>query len=143
MENMLGKAIAVVANAFKDVNDKGGHPYVLHCLRVMEAMPTNDWELRAIAVMHDLVEDTSWTLEHLLHEGFPLRVVNGVAHLTLAPNVTRDEYIKMIATSLDARTVKLADLRDNSDITRLKGLTKKDFDRIERYHREYVYLSKV
>lgn len=59
------------------------------------------------------------------------------------PTDSYDNYIKMIVVNDDARRVKLADLEDNSRITRLKGLTKKDFDRMEKYHRSYVYLSKV
>lgn len=63
--------------------------------------------------------------------------------LTHRKGVPYDDYIKMVAFNLDAVKVKLADLKDNSDITRLKGLSKKDFDRMEKYHRSFIYLSKI
>jgi hypothetical protein len=63
--------------------------------------------------------------------------------LTHRKEIPYDDYIKAISFNADAVKVKLADLKDNSDITRLKGLTKKDFDRMEKYHRSFMYLSKV
>ncbi len=142
-QNMLGRAISIVAAAFEDVNDKGGHPYVMHCLRVMNAMPTNDSELQCIAVLHDLVEDTPWTFDMLYHDGFSLRVIDALRLLTHDKNTDYGDYVKALAHNSDARAVKLADLRDNSDITRMKGLTKKDVDRLEKYHRWYMYLSQL
>lgn len=143
MTNMLGTAISIVATAFRDITDKGGHPYVLHCIRVMQAMPLDDHELRCIAVMHDLLEDTDWTIFDLYKQGFSSRVCVGVQALTHDKNTSRDDYIKRIALNPDATKVKIADLRDNSDITRLKGVSKKDFDRLEKYHKEYLYLRNV
>lgn len=138
---MLGKAISITAKAFEGVNDKGGHPYILHCLRVMNAMPRHDEELRCIAVLHDLIEDTLWTKEGLLGEGFSIRVAQTVQVLTHDKGVSYDDYIKIIALCPDAKLVKMADLRDNSDIMRMKGLRKKDLDRLEKYHRSYMYLK--
>jgi (p)ppGpp synthase/HD superfamily hydrolase len=139
---MLSKAIRIAAEAFEDKVDKGGQPYILHCLYVMNQMPEDDEELRCIAVMHDLVEDTSWTTGLLFYEGFSERVIRGVYTLTHESWETYDDYIKRISANKDAVKVKLADLRHNSDITRIKGLTKKDFDRMEKYHRAYTYLSR-
>ena len=137
----LGRAIAITTSAFKDKVDKSGKPYILHCLRVMQAVDQNDDELMQIAMMHDLLEDTPWNPEALLAEGFSNRVIAAVIILTHKEGMSYDDYIKRISTSEDARAVKLADLKDNSDITRLKGLRKKDFDRMEKYHKAYVYLS--
>ena len=139
---MLAFAIGITASEFKNRLDKGGKPYITHCLRVMDAMPDDD-ELKCIAVMHDLVEDSETSLSQLSLMGFSQRVVDALRLLTHDPKVPYDDYIKLISTNPDAVRVKLADLRDNSDITRLKGLTKKDFDRLEKYHRSYVYLSKL
>lgn len=138
---LLAKAIAIVSVAFEKKLDKGGNPYTLHCLNVMNQMPHTDYELMSIAVLHDLVEDTYWTLQMLREEGFSERVVNAVACLTHDPNVSYDDYIKIISTNQDARLVKLADLRHNSDVTRLKGLKKSDMERLEKYCRSYTYLS--
>lgn len=71
------------------------------------------------------------------------RVVRALDLLTHKKITPYDDYIKAIAFNSDATKVKLSDLKDNSDITRLKGLTKKDFDRMEKYHRSFIYLSKV
>ena len=138
---MLAKAIAITSKAFEHRFDKGGKPYILHCLYVMGKMPVNDPELQQIAVMHDLVEDTGWTLDDLRKEGFSERVVAGVGIMTHNHEVPYDDYIHLIATNKDARLVKLADLEHNSIIFRMKGLRKKDFDRLEKYHRAYAYLS--
>lgn len=140
---MLGKAIAIASEAFKNKKDKGGQPYILHCLHVMQEMPADDEELRCIAVLHDLVEDTSWTVELLKQEGFSSRVTHGVELLTHREEDSYEEYIRLISTNKDTVLVKLADLRHNSDITRIKGLSVKDFKRIEKYHKSYTYLKTI
>ena len=144
---MLGKAIALAAQAFENVKDKGGQPYILHCLRVMDNLHTEDEELKIIAVLHDWVEDMFKNDPErglaLLREHYSERVVKALDLLTHRKEVSYDDYIKAISFNADATKVKLADLKDNSDITRLKGLTKKDFDRMEKYHRSFIYLSKI
>ena len=141
---MLSKAISITAKAFEGKKDKGGKPYILHCLRVMGGVDQNDEELMQIGCMHDLLEDCpTWTMDALRTQGFSERVISTLNLLTHRKEIPYDDYIKSIALNEDARQVKLADLRDNSNITRLKGLTKKDFDRLEKYSRSYIYLSKV
>ena len=140
---MLGKAIKIAAEAFENVKDKGGQPYILHCLRVMDNLHTKDEELKTIAVLHDVLEDTKITADDLRFIGFKNRVVSALELLTHVENLSYDDYIKAISFNEDARLVKLADLKDNSDITRLKGLRKKDLERMEKYHRSYIYLSEI
>lgn len=140
---MLGKAIALASKAFENKTDKGGQPYILHCLRVMNNLHTDDEELKIIAVLHDVPEDTKIGIVELQDLGFSIRVIKALDLLTHDPNTPYDDYIKAISFNDDATKVKLADLKDNSDITRLKGLSKKDFDRMEKYHRSYIYLSKI
>ena len=140
---MLSTAISITARAFEDKKDKGGKAYILHCLHVMNQMDQNDEELMCIAVMHDLLEDTDRNAKELFIEGFSERVVNGVEACTHLLNESYENYIKRVSLNEDARKVKLADLKHNSDITRMKGLRKKDFDRLEKYHRAFVYLSGV
>jgi (p)ppGpp synthase/HD superfamily hydrolase len=139
----LAIAIALAAESFKNKVDKAGEPYILHCLRVMNNLHTRDKELQCIAILHDTVEDEVCTLKQLHDLGFPYRVHVAVNFLTHDPKDDYMTYIKMLSVNQDARLVKLADLKDNSDITRLKGLTKKDFDRMEKYHTAYTYLSKI
>lgn len=140
---MLGKAIALASKAFENTKDKGGQPYILHCLRVMNNLHTEDEELKIIAILHDVLEDTEITADDLRFMGFKNRVVSALELLTHVDNLSYDDYIKAISFNADATKVKLADLKDNSDITRLKGLSKKDFDRMEKYHRSFIYLSKI
>jgi len=140
---MLSLMIAIVSEAFKDDLDKGGHPYVLHCLAVMYGVDQNDPEQMQIAMGHDLPEDKpEWTKEKLRGLGFSERVIEGVHGMKHRPGESYDDYIKRI--SLDKRDLtpcKLSDLKHNSNITRLKGLRKKDFDRLEKYSRAFIYLS--
>jgi (p)ppGpp synthase/HD superfamily hydrolase len=138
--NKLALAISITAKAFEEKLDKAGQPYILHCLRVMNATKGDECT-KCASVMHDLVEDTDYTFEQLTKLGFSDKTI-GLLHLvTHQKNTDYMEYIKAIAVSDEATEIKLADLRDNSDITRLKGLGKKDLDRIEKYHRAYLYLS--
>jgi len=139
--NKLGLAISIAATVFENKTDKSGKPYILHCLRVMNAVDQKDEELMQIAILHDVVEDTHITLNDLKEQGFSDRVLVGVNMLTHKKGVDYDAYIKMISNFPDAVKVKIADLKDNSDITRLKGLSKKDFERMEKYHRSFIYLS--
>lgn len=138
---MLAQAIAIAATAFENKCDKGGQPYILHCLFVMNQMPADDHELMAIAVLHDVVEDTSYTLTDLRELGFSERIIDGVKTLTHIDCVPYMNYIKSIALNTDARLVKMADLQHNSDIMRMKGLRKKDFERLEKYHTAMAYLK--
>lgn len=141
-KHLLGLAISIAAKAFKDKSDKAGEPYILHCLRVMDKQTNTTRKI--IGILHDLIEDTTWTFEDLKSKGFGTSVIEALKLLTHDPtDKTYEEYIRDISKNDDARAVKLADLEDNSNITRLKGLTKADFARIEKYHYAYTYLSKV
>jgi (p)ppGpp synthase/HD superfamily hydrolase len=137
----LARAISIAAVGFQDKFDKAGRPYILHCLRVMDKMETD--EEKIVAILHDTIEDGVCTLNDLINEKFSQNVLFSLILLTHEKEDSYDDYIKKISTDSLATKVKLADLKDNSDITRLKGLTKKDFDRMEKYHRSYVYLSKL
>lgn len=140
---MLGKAIAIASHAFRDKKDKGGHPYILHCLRVWQGVMNEDEDVQCAAVLHDLVEDTDWDFPRLYEEGFSNKTIHIIALLTHQSHNSYVDYIKAISLDKDATKVKLSDLRDNSDITRLKYLTKKDFARMEKYHKSFIYLSKI
>lgn len=141
---MLDKAIALTAAQFEGKFDKGGQPYILHCLHVMNAVCPNkdDHELMCIAVMHDLIEDTDIDIDDLYALGFSKRVVFGVQCMTHGSGEDyMDVYIQRIALNADARKVKIADLDHNSQMMRMKGLRQKDFRRIEKYQRAYQYLK--
>jgi guanosine-3',5'-bis(diphosphate) 3'-pyrophosphohydrolase len=138
---MLDKMLVLATNAHHGQFDKGGRPYILHPLRVMSFLKTDDEELQCIALGHDVVEDTKTTYQDLLDAGMSQRVVDGIKALTKVPGYSYDDYKQQVMANKDAMLVKMADLRHNTDIRRLKGVTTKDLDRIEKYHRFYIELQ--
>lgn len=143
MKTVLAKAIAIASEKHMGQFDKGGMPYILHPLRVMSFVKTDDLELMAIAVLHDVVEDTDTTFEELKAVGMTVRVVEALKLLTKMPGQTGREYLDGVKTSKDAILVKLADLRHNSDIRRLKGITEKDVERMKKYNAMYLELQEL
>lgn len=140
---MLDSAIALASEKFKGVFDKGGKPYILHCLHVMYDVDQTDEELMIIAVLHDIVEDTNVALGGLSDRGYSDRVVNAIDGLTRRKNETYTDFIKRCALNPDSLEVKLSDLRHNSQIMRMKGVEQKDLDRISKYFKSYQYLLNV
>ncbi len=138
----LEKAIAIAIDAHAGQTDKAGAPYVLHPLRIMLRMETDD-EMMA-AVLHDVVEDADdWTLDRLLVEGIPSDVVEAVKFLTKRPEEENDypAFIARASRNPIARRVKLADLEDNMDLGRIAHPVEKDFVRVEKYRRAHAYLA--
>lgn len=129
----LADMISLAARLHIHQYDKSGEPYILHTLKVMHYLKSGDYQLRAIAVGHDIIEDTGATYEELRVMGFSERVINGIEAMTKRRGQTPEEYLIQLKGNIDAVKVKLADLRHNSDIRRLKGVTDKDFERIKKY----------
>lgn len=138
---MLDKMLVIVTNAHHGQYDRGGNPYILHPLKVMHYLKSDDEELMCMALGHDVIEDTKVTYKDLRDAGITERVIKGIRALTKQPGQTYDEYKEGVFTSVDAMRVKMADLRHNTDIRRLKGVTQKDLDRIEKYHRFYLEIQ--
>lgn len=139
----LALSIKIAAEGHLNQKDKGGNPYILHPLKVMHYLKSDDFQLMAIAALHDVLEDTDVTAADLVLLGFSNRVKDAVVLLTKTPNQTPEEYFQGIASNYDAVRVKLADLRHNSDVRRLKGLGDKDLLRIRKYHDMYLRLTKM
>jgi (p)ppGpp synthase/HD superfamily hydrolase len=137
MKSLLSEAIKIAVNAHDGQFDKGGNAYILHVLKVMHYTKSSDTEIQCIAVLHDVVEDTDVTLYDLERSGMTIRITKAVDVLTKRLGQTAEEYLARILANRDAMIVKLADLRHNSDIRRLKGVTDKDIKRIEKYHKMY------
>lgn len=135
----LERAIEIAAKAHAGQVDKAGQPYVLHPLRMMLAVMTP--EARMAAVLHDVVEDTAVTLEELRDEGFPAAVISAVEALTKREGEDYEAFIRRVAPNLIAREVKLADLRDNSDVSRIAEPTERDRERIRKYRRAIATLE--
>lgn len=139
---MLGRMLVLVTNAHADQYDKGGTPYILHPLKVMHYLKTDDEELQCIALGHDVIEDTKTTYADLReYAGCSERVIKGIRALTKVPGETYDEYRERVFANPDAMRVKLCDLRHNSDIRRLKGVTPRDIERVSRYHKFYIEIQ--
>ena len=122
----------IAATAHEHQVDKAGEAYILHPLRLMARAKTDDE--RIVALLHDVVEDTDWTLESLAAEGFPPHIVDAIGCLTSRDGEHYDEFISRVLTSPLAARVKLLDIEDNMDMTRLSMLAEKDLARLQKYH---------
>jgi GTP diphosphokinase / guanosine-3',5'-bis(diphosphate) 3'-diphosphatase len=135
---MLDRAITFAAIMHEDQFDKGGEPYILHCLAVMMKVPK---EYRVIAVLHDVVEDCGVTVDDLYNLGLEEDQVHSILLLSKFEGQTLDQYKTGIFSDKAAMIVKMADLEHNSDIRRLKGITEKDLKRIAKYHEFYTEIK--
>lgn len=131
---MLSSAIRIATQAHDGQYDRGGMPYILHPLKVLHYCKSQDEEILCIAVLHDVVEDSSVTWSDLSEACMSERVISAVRALTKIPGQSYDEYREAVFSNRDAMLVKLADLRHNTDIRRLKGVTVRDRERMARYH---------
>lgn len=125
------KALKLCFEAHKDQVDKSGMPYVFHPFHLAEQMQTE--ETMVVALLHDVVEDTAYTLEDLEHMGFDKAVTDALALMTHADDTDYMDYIRRIKENPIAKAVKLADLRHNSDITRLDCVDRNALIRWEKY----------
>lgn len=138
---LLGKVLVLATNAHAGQFDKGGKPYILHPLAVMALLNSDDEELQCIALLHDVIEDTKTTWKDLEEIGCTPRIINAVAALTKMPGQSYDEYKEGVFNNKEAMLVKMADLRHNTDIRRLKGVSQKDIDRLAKYNRFFLELQ--
>jgi (p)ppGpp synthase/HD superfamily hydrolase len=138
----LDKAIRIATIAHSNQFDKGGKPYILHPLHLMNQLMF-DPELATIAVLHDVIEDSGYTIEFFIEEGYSRRVTDALQLLTHDPKEPYEDYISKIAINYDTVRVKRKDLHHNSDITRLKGVTEKDLKRMEKYHKAFLFLGEA
>lgn len=136
----LTKAISIATSAHKNQLDKGGKPYIDHPLRVMKPMTTD--AARIVAVLHDVIEDSDYILDDLVAVGFSEEIVQAVEALTRQKGEPYKNYLRRIKTNPIAIAVKLADLQDNMDLTRLPTVTEKDIERQKKYSRSSSYIKK-
>ena len=137
--DLLERALAFALNAHAGQLEKNGHPYIMHPLRLMLSMDTDEEQLAAL--LHDVVEDGDGvTFDDLSELGLPEAVLGALRNLTHDDNEPYEDYIARIAGHPLARKVKLADLRDNMDVRRLPEFTEKDAERMQRYVRAYDIL---
>ena len=130
---MTNKAMVLAYEAHQGQYDKSGLPYVFHPFHLAEQMDTE--EAVTAELLHDVAEDTDYTLEDLRSMGFPDAVTDALALLTHDPSVPYLEYVERLKSNPIARSVKLADLTHNSDLSRLPVVTEKDLERVEKYRK--------
>ena len=137
---ILERAKAIATSAHKGQVDKAGKPYIEHPMRVMNMGKTV--EEKIAGVLHDVVEDSDWTFEMLEKEGIPKDVMDALRCVTkLSENEDYGHFIDRVKTNPLAVKVKLNDLKDNMDITRLGEVTEKDLARLNKYIRAYRQLT--
>jgi (p)ppGpp synthase/HD superfamily hydrolase len=127
----LEDAILLAAQGHRGQVDKVGQPYVLHLLRVM--MRVESEKAQIVAVLHDLVEDTSATFDDLRALGYSEEIIQALDCVTKRPDETYEQFIDRAGGNPLARRVKRADLEDNMDIRRLPVISDKDQERLNRY----------
>lgn len=139
MINEIELTERIITRAFGGKTDKGGNPYCEHLYRVADSFKGTD--LYTIALLHDLLEDCPEWNEKSLRCLFPDMVVNTVVILTKGKNENYFDYIQRVKECRFATQVKLADLKDNMDVTRLSELTEKDHERLDKYLKAYNILK--
>lgn len=141
MISLLEKAIIIATKAHSGQVDKGGNPYILHPLRVMLSLD-ND-EDKVVGILHDVLEDTNITLKYLENNGFygEIKILQALESITRKSNESYKDFISRVKLNPIALRVKLADLKDNMNISRIKNPTEKDFSRIEKYKKAYRFLT--
>lgn len=134
----LERALIIAAQAHAGMKDKGGAPYILHPLRLALQFPPGDAQI--VALLHDVVEDSDWTIEGLRGEGFSEAILDGVDCLTRREGETYAAFVDRCAAHPLACGVKLADIEDNLDVRRLGPLEARDLSRLQRYQRSRAVL---
>jgi (p)ppGpp synthase/HD superfamily hydrolase len=136
----LERAIAIAVEAHAGQSDKAGMPYILHPLRVMLALSSND--ARIVGVLHDVCEDCpGWNFDRLRSEGFSETVIASLRSITKVEEERYEDFILRASQNTIGRAVKIADLTDNSDISRIADPTDRDRERIAKYSRALAILT--
>lgn len=133
------KAMKLCFEAHKDQTDKSGMPYVFHPFHLAEQMETE--ETTIVALLHDVVEDTDYTLKDLTDMGFGESVIEALSLLPHDDEVEYMDYVRAIKENPIATAVKLADLRHNSDLSRMDEITEKVLERREKYLKAIAFLE--
>ncbi len=138
----LERAVAIAATAHEGQRDKADAPYILHPLRVMLRL-TSEAE-RITAVLHDVVEDCEgWSFERLLGEGFSNEIIEALQSVTKCDGESYEDFVARACKNPIGRRVKLSDLHDNCDLTRIANPGANDHERIARYRRAITYIESL
>ena len=138
-QSMVDLALSIAKKAHEGQLDKAGVDYIKHPLYVASQVVTE--EEKAVALLHDVIEDSHYTAEELLQAGLPETVVTDVQILSKKKGQDYQTYLENVKSNSLARVVKLADLKHNSDLSRLSSVTDKDLEQFEKYKKAIDYLS--
>ncbi len=133
------KAMRIAFDVHREQTDKTGLPYIYHPIHLAEQM--KDEAAICVALLHDTVEDGNITLDFLRECGFTEEIVSAIALLTHDERVPYLEYVKSISTDPIAKTVKLADLKHNSDLSRMPVIDEKALSRYKKYQAAILLLE--
>ena len=138
-DELREKAMQIAIKVHEGQVDKGGNDYINHPIRVSENCSLD--EEKIVALLHDTIEDGDITADYLLMQGFPREIVDAI--LSVSRNKYEDyfDFIQRCKVNPIGCRVKIADLKDNMDITRLNELTEKDINRLKKYHKAYKMLN--
>lgn len=139
--DVIEKSLQIALKAYAGQRDKAGKAYILHPIRIMLQMDS-DYEM-AVALLHDVVEDSDCSGNDLLAEGIPPDVVDAVLALSKRDGETYDQFIDRVAGNALAVKVKLADIEDNINVLRLDSVGDKDLERVAKYHKAWKKLKKL
>ena len=139
-QSMVDLALSIARKAHEGQLDKAGVDYIEHPIYVASQVDTE--EEKAVALLHDVIEDSSVSAEELLQAGLPETVVTAVQVLTKKKEQDYQTYLETVKKNPLARVVKLADLEHNSDLSRLSSITEKDRERLKKYKKAIDFLSR-
>ena len=137
----LENAIQLAIRAHKGQKDKAGAPYIFHPLRVMLRMESETEKI--IAILHDVIEDSKFTIQDLQDAGYSEEILEVIDYLTRRDGEEYDLFIERIKGNPLARKVKTADLEDNVDMGRIRDPNEKDVNRVKKYQEALAELRKV
>lgn len=138
-DELREKAMQIAIKVHGGQVDKGGNDYINHPIRVSENCSLD--EDKIVALLHDTIEDGDITAEYLIMQGFPHDIVDAVLSVSRNKDEGYFDFILRCKANPIGRRVKIADLKDNMDITRLNELTEKDINRLKKYHKAYKMLN--
>lgn len=136
---MTKQAMKIAYEAHEGQTDKSGIPYIFHPIHLAEQM--TDEDTCTVALLHDVVEDTHFTIDDLREQGFPKQITDAILLLSHDKSVPYLDYVKGVRDNPIARTVKLTDLRHNSDMSRLDFVDEKTCERIDKYRKAIEILE--
>lgn len=137
--SLIDTAIQIAAEAHAGQKQENGEPYILHPIRVMAHVHTE--EEKIVAILHDVLEKTSWTAKRLKKRGFPPHILHALDCVTKRRGESHQRFLNRSGSDRLATRVTLADIEDNLDVCRLPKISPKDRKRLKLYHAAYKRLS--